>query len=112
MYELSQARAVPGVRVPVLGQGSGCRCWDRSRHALRWDAAPPLWFHPPGWSPQKAQHSHQALLGLYDSTPGLGSPSTRLGPPPVAAQGVKAQPLKARPQTLFSGGASFWPPEL
>ena len=45
------AGAAPGVKVLGLGQGSGCCSWDRSRRTLRWDAAPPLWPRPPGWSP-------------------------------------------------------------
>ena len=45
------AGAAPGVKVLGLGQGSGCCGWDRSRRTLRWDAAPPLWPRPPGWSP-------------------------------------------------------------
>ena len=102
------AGAGTGVRVLGLGQGSGCQCWDRSRRALRWDAAPPLWPWPPGWSPQKAQHSHQAFLGLYDCTPGLWSPSARLGPPSshspwgksAAAEGTASDPVLGRGRLL------------
>ena len=58
----------------------------------------------PRVEPLKAQHSHQALLGLYDSTPGLGSPSATLDPPSscspwgksAAAEGMTADPVPGR----------------